>query len=160
MYLNSVGKNGIKYCKDDIRIPLPINLYPFCDFENMEEKILQKNWMTVKIMKTFVLRNINMKLLINISNLIEIFKFSKFNPESNEISGSFSFGILREIKIFYKIKVFLKKDPINFLKILMGISFPKNHFLKYEMEYLYFVLKTIYENIFGIFVWRDNERII
>ena len=88
---------------------------------------------------------------------MEIFKHCRVNDEKTEITGCFSIYVLREIKILYKIKVFRQFASLKFMKIMLGFCLEKNHYLENEKNYLDFILDSIYANMFGIFVWKDNQ---
>jgi len=90
--------------------------------------------------------------------LMEIFKYCRVNDEKTEITGCFSIYVLREVKILYKIKVFRQFSLLKFMKILLGFCLEKNHILENEKNYLDFLLDSIYANMFGIFVWKDNNQ--
>jgi len=138
------------------RIPLPINLYPFCMFESLEPAMLQEKWLRVKIMKSFSLKKVNEKIINSINDLKEIFKLAKI--KKNEMMGCFSIYLLREIKILYKIKIFLNKQgSIDQMKIMLGFHLTLNHSFEVEEEFLYFVMNSIFCNIFGVFAWKDNN---
>ena len=107
-------------------------------------------------MKPYFLTKINNKILYNLSDLRQIFKFA--HVKKNDFIGAFSIYLLREIKILYKLKVFqCKEELIHQMKVLIALEVPLNHRLINQQEYLYFVVDCIFSNLFGLFGWKDNH---
>ena len=139
-------------------IPLPINLYYFSVFEDVDEKTLHILWTEVTNMKTFLLKDINSKIVEGMKEFLEIFKFSKYNSKKNECKGCFHIYLLREIQILYKIKIIFNKDIMTSLKVLLGLHLTTNHVLENEKQYLDFLLNSIFNNFFNIFSWKEKDE--
>ena len=106
-------------------------------------------------MKPYSLTKINNKIVYNLSDLRQIFKFA--HVKKKDLIGAFSIYLLKEIKILYKLKAFHCEEIIHQIKLLIALEVPLKHILINQQEYLYFVVDCIFSNLFGLFGWKDNN---
>ena len=107
-------------------------------------------------MKVFILKEPNTNLG-NFDEIIEIFKFANINRSKKEISGCFSFYFLTKIRFLYRIKTQgLEKQIPGKIKVILGIEIKNDHILYFEKNYLDFILDSVFSNVFGVLVWREE----
>ena len=107
-------------------------------------------------MKVFILKEPNTNLG-NFDEMIQIFKFANINRSKNEISGCFSFYFLKKIRFLYRIKTQGQEKQIcGKIKVILGIEIKNDHNLSFEKDYLDFILDSVFSNMFGVLVWRDE----
>ena len=145
-------------------VKIPINICRFLKYEKIDNiPLFQSQWLLATNIHTYKFDNINPLIISDINDLHLLIKESIILNE-NCLIGKFSFFMLENTEIFYKILI-LKNEKHLLLKILIGaVTLKENVYFvnensndKGKLQFLNYFIRFVVLNMFEVLLIKTTK---